>query len=178
MTELQNMRDDAPDQVIAIGISISQVEDQIADIQRQIDAVNDELCTAAENGLIDYLNNVKIPELKHLYMAINPILVTYGNFGTIGYGTGNISNWYIEDSTAGTIYEYHGINWDDDTSVTNFVTDYSFGNDYLTRPLTTGATYGLIPTRTNLQTALGILTNNRNKVENSIDVFERYIPGA
>lgn len=175
MNELQNMYADAPDQVQAIGNSISQVEDQIEDLQRQIDAVNDELCTVAENGLVDYLNNVKIPELQSLYMASTATLVTGPTFGTIGYGSGNITDWVISDATAGTIYSYLGVNWDDDTSVTQFIVDYAFGNDYLTRPLTSGATYGLIPSRNNLQIALNILENNQDKVEASIDVFERYI---
>lgn len=173
-SELRNMKDDAPDQVENIEVSIGQVEDQIVDIQRQIDAVNDELCTTAENDLIDYLNNVKIPELIDLYIIQDPTVVTGPTFGTIGYGTGNISDWTIVDSTAGVVYSYQGVNWDDDTSVSNYIIDYAFGNDYLTRPLTTGATYGLIPTRNNLEIALGILENNRDKVDDSIDVFERY----
>jgi hypothetical protein len=175
MSELQNMRDDAPDQVLAVESSIGQVEDQIVDLTRQIDAVREELCEADTTALLSYLVDVKYPELQLLYGGGPFTTITYGNFGTIGYGTGNISQWIIRDSTGDDVYAYNGINWDDDTSVTTFITDYAFGNDYLTRPLTTGATYGLIPSRANLYVALGILENNRDKLANSIDVFDRYI---
>ena len=67
MNELQNMYSDAPDQVQAIGNSISQVEDQIDNLQTQIDAVRDELCNVDATELVNYINNVKIPELKQLY---------------------------------------------------------------------------------------------------------------
>lgn len=175
MNELQNMRDDAPDQVLAIESSIGQVEDQIVDLTRQINAVRDELCNADSTAFIVYMNDVKIPELKQLYMAINATLILGPTYNSFGYGSGNITDWTVYDATAGVIYSYHGVNWDDDTSVTIFMTDYAFGNDYLTRPLTTGATYGLIPSRSNLYVALGILENNRDKVQDSIDVFDRYI---
>jgi len=175
MNEIQNMYSDAPDQVQAIGNSIGQVEDQIEDLQRQIDAVRDEVCNVDATALVNYINNVKIPELKQLYMANNATLILGPTFNSFGYGTGNISDWVVNDSTAGNIYRYQGVGWDDDTSVTTFITDYAFGNDYLYRPLTSGATYGLIPSRNNLQVALNILQNNQDKVEASIDVFERYI---
>jgi hypothetical protein len=175
MNELQNMLDDAPDQVLAIGNSIGQIEDQIEDLQRQIDAVTDELCNFDATALIVYMNDVKIPELKQLYAASTATLVLGPTYNSFGYGTGNITDWVVSDATAGTIYSYQGVNWDDDTSVTQFVVDYAFGNDYLTRPLTSGATYGLIPSRNNLTVALNILQNNQDKVEASIDVFERYV---
>jgi len=174
--ELQVMLDDAPDQVEALDISIDQVQDQIDDIQRQIDAITDELLAVAESEFIDYMNNVKIPELKALYAASTAVLQTFGNFGGIG-SSGNISQWRVYDSTAGTIYEYNGVNWDDDTSISNYVIDYAFGIDYLHRDVTSGATYGLYDARSNLTTARNILQNNRTKINNSIDIFERYVPG-
>jgi len=44
----------------------------------------------------------------------------------------------------------------------------------LTRPLTSGATYGLIPYKANLNSAISILTNNKNKLDNSVSYFEDY----
>ncbi len=65
-------------------------------------------------------------------------------------------------------YEYLGTHWDGDPVITNLITDYAFGNDYLTRPLVPiGATYGLIASRNNLTVAKGILTNNKNKIDQS-----------
>ena len=60
------------------------------------------------------------------------------------------------------------------------MSDYAFGNDYLTRPtynsgLANEASYGIYPTIANLNVGRGYQVQNQAKVEGSIDVFTRYI---
>jgi hypothetical protein len=170
MSVLGDMQQDAPDQIAAISSSIDQIQDQIDELNIEISGVTDELCAVAEQDLIDYLENVKLPSLYYLDASV----VSYGpEFGTINYDTGGITDWRILDTTGNIVYSLN-INWDSDATITKLIDDYEFGNDYLTRPATSGASYGLIPSRDNLLIAKGILTENRSKVSDSITVFEDY----
>jgi len=171
---LREMINKAPDQVSAIDNSIDQIDVQIADLDTQIDGVENGLCAVAESNLIAYLDGTKVPELEIIYGDIE--LKTGPTFGTIDYTTGNITDWQIIDSTTGAaVYEYLGVHWDGDLIVTELISNYAFGNDYLTRPLVpVGATYGLKPARANLVFAKGLLQTNANKIDASITVFEDY----
>jgi hypothetical protein len=165
-------------QVDNLDSSIGPVQEQIDALNVEIDGVQNGLCEAAASdstGLVAYLIDTKIPELEILYGGELPYSFDYGpTFGTINYTTGNITDWQILDSTGGVVYEYLGTNWDSDLYITQKISDYAFGNDYLTRPMTTGATYGLIPARDNLNTAKGILNSNKSKVEASETTFADY----
>jgi len=171
---LREMINVAPDQVTAIDNSIDQIDVQIDDLNTQIDGVQNGLCGVAESELLAYIDGTKIPELEIFYGDIE--LVTGPTFGVIDYTLGNISDWQIIDSTTGsTVYEYLGVHWDGDSTITGKITDYAFGNDYLTRPLIpVGATYGLIPAKANLIFAKGLLQTNANKIEASETTFEEY----
>jgi hypothetical protein len=173
MSVLQDMIDVAPDLEEGLDSSLGQIQEQIDELTIEINGIQNELCDVAETEILAYLNGTKIPELEIVYGDLE--LVTGPTFGTIGYDTGNISDWTVIDTTTGLdVYEYLGVNWDGDPIITKLITDYAFGNDYLTRPVTSGATYGLIPSRSNLYTAKSILTNNKNKIHNSITTFADY----
>lgn len=171
MSVLQDMINDAPDQIDAIDSSLSQIQDQIDELTTEIDGITNELCAVAENDLTGYLDSTKLIDLAYLDADV----VVYGaDYGTIDYTTGGITDWVILDTTANVIYQYNGINWDNDPIIQKLIDDYAFGNDYLTRPLTSGATYGLIPSRQARIDAKSILTENKTAVEDSVDVFEDY----
>ena len=136
-------------------------------IQSEIDAVTDGLCNNAKDQLIDYLENVKMAE-------VGGDTVTYGpSFGGIVFPSGNISDWSI-DATSVPIYEYLGVGWDGDAKITQLITDYAFGNDYITRPVTGGATYGLKPNWDLVDKGKSILEENKTKIDESISVLSRY----
>ena len=168
MSVLSDMVDVAPDQIEDIESSLGQIQDQIADLTVQANGIQAELLDIDTSSIIAYLTDVKMPE-------VGGASITYGpNFATISYTTGGITDWSI-DSTAGVpIYVYEGVGWDSDANITKFIDDYAFGNDYLTRPLTTGATYGIYPNITALNTAVSILTANKLLIEESITVFGDY----
>ncbi|MFW9871769.1 MAG: hypothetical protein ACFFG0_01620 [Candidatus Thorarchaeota archaeon] len=157
--------------------SITQVDEQIDDLTDQIDGVQNGMCAVAEFELTAYMDGTKVPALEILYggMFTIPFVFTPGaNYGTINYSTGGITDWTVKDDDGTTVYEYEGDNWDSDSIISTLISDYSFGNDYLTRPLTDGATYGLIPSKTNLETAKSILQENKDKIDASETAFEDY----
>jgi len=140
---------------------------EINELIKDRNAIQSGVCGNAEQQLRDYLENTKMAE-------VGGDTVVYGpNFGTINFTTGGITDWHI-DATSVNVYEYLGIGWDGDTTIIQLIEDYAFGNDYITRPLTSGATYGLNPTIAILTVARDILQENKDKVDESIIVFEDY----
>lgn len=169
---LQDMLNDSPDQIDAIDSNKDQIQDQIDELDEEITSVTDELCTVVANNLATYLDSTKVIELTY----IDATAVVYNSdYGDIEYELDSIEHWSIVDSTGNVVYQYEGINWDSDSIIQKYIDDFNFGNDYLTRPLTSGATYGLIPNKTALETAKSILTENKNKVSNSQEVFGDYV---
>jgi len=177
MSVLQDMIDDAPDQISALDVSIGQINDQITDLTTEINAVTNDLCGVAETDLTAYLDGTKLTEIEILYgdPTSIPFSVDYGgDYGKIDYVDGGITDFRIIDNSGNIEYEVGVTHWDNDPLIVKLTGDYAFGNDYLTRPLDSGATYGLIPTRTALNTAKGILNNNKSKIQSSILIFEDY----
>ena len=173
---LKEMMNNANDEIENIESALEQMDEQILILDEQIDAVENGMCVQAKNQLIDYLENVKL-----LLFPLGTL--TYGsNFGIIDYETGGITDFEITemDETAippesVVVYEYEGTGWDNDQTIIKLINDYNFGNDYLTRPLDSGATYGLKPNRNNLGQAKTLLQNNANKILNSKTAFDDYV---
>ena len=161
---LNAMVNEAPGQVATLDSNIGTINDQVDSLQEKADAIREGVMDIDTTSLTLYLLNVKLPTIPG------------GSTLDIGpdYDVINITDWRILDSTAVPIYEYLGVGWDGDTSITEWITDWAFAYDYLTRALTSGATYGLYPQIAVLNDALNILTNNRDKIDDSIDVLSRY----
>jgi len=182
--KLRSMINAAPEQVDNLNNSIAQIEDLMEEVTEEIDAIQDAIMDVAESDIVDYLENVKLPEVSADSTAEHR--VDYGGtFGTSTWGPpkGNISDWAIQTFILVPpeivpewvdIYVYLGVGWDGDTTITTLITDYSFGNDYLWRPLTDGASYGRNPYFDSLDLGKGYLEENRDKINNSINVFEDY----
>lgn len=170
---LREMINVGPQQVEDIQSSIGQIDSQIDDLNTQIDGVQNGMCVIAELALTDYLENTKIAELEPIYGG-GPYSVIYGpDYGTINYTTGGITDFVIVDVTSVPVYSLL-LNWDADATITKLIDDYEFGNDYLTRPITSGATYGLIPARDNMLAAKSLLQENSDQIESSITTLEDY----
>ncbi|MHA1814385.1 MAG: hypothetical protein ACTSX1_00115 [Candidatus Heimdallarchaeaceae archaeon] len=188
--KLRSMVNVAPEQVDNLNNSISQIEDLMEEVAEEISAIEDSLMGVSESDLITYLEDVKIPEISADSTALHRFQPgpTFGS-STWGPPKGNISDWAIQAlylipptpppilppvPTWVNVYVYLGVGWDGDTTVTTLITDYDFGNDYLWKPLTDGASYGRYPYYGSLNVGKGYLTNNRDKVNNSINVFQDY----
>ena len=192
LDKLGFMKDAVTEQVENLEGSVAQVEEQIVSFEDDIEGVEDALCAVAESDLADYLDTTKLAEIQALWPAVplvlGPVYIVYGGtYGTIDYTTGNITDWEFRQDNLVIIfpapapvppyyvrYQYLGIGWDGDTTITDFVNDFAFGNDYLTRPLDSGATYGLYANKDALSSAKGILETNTVKVDASEAIFVRY----
>ena len=180
---LRQMINDSDDQVANIEISIGQIDELILDTQTQIDGLEDGMCGVAETDMTVYLQGLKLAEIKVAFP--NAYLVFGGTYGSIAWSDpgpiGNITDWeYRVDLPIPppppalpytVVYSYTP---GDDTTIDDLVNDYAFANDYLTRPLTDGASYGLKPYKANLNTARSLLTQNKNKIAASKTALEDY----
>lgn len=75
-------------------------------------------------------------------------------------------------------YVYEGIGWDSDADIQSRINEFYFAYDYKTQPLGTGGSYGTADNISNMNTGKTIITNNRNKINNSITQLERYATPA
>jgi len=177
---LRKMINESEDQAADIQSSIDQVQAQIEELNEQIDALQNGMCldiSDSTGSLTLYLDSTKLEEIELLYgdPFNTPFELEYGpDYGKIDWVDGGVTDFKIVDSTGNTMYEHSGTNWDNDPHIQKFIDDFDFANDYLTRPLTTGATYGLIPSRDNLLGAKALLEQNRNKIVASEGALEDY----
>ena len=157
----------APDQVASIEGSIAQVEANVETYTKEKDAIQDGVCGTTKTDAIDIIENTILPDKGGDHVEYGP------TFGVIQWSPlGNLTDWEIRDATSVIpIYVYTPGDYPD---LDIWVDDYEFGNDYLTRPPTTGATYGIIPRITSLTNAADLLNENADKVGLSVDVFNRY----
>ena len=157
----------APDQVGQIEGSIAQVQSSIESLGKEVSAITDGVCASAETGARDIIDNTILPDKGGDHVLYGP------DFGIISWlPLGNLTDWEIRDATSSIpIYVYTPGDYPD---LDSFVEDYSFGNDYLTRPLDTGASYGLLPKISSLQNAANLLNENADKIGDSVAVFNKY----
>ncbi len=161
---LNAMLNAAPDQVSNLENNIQSIDAQIAELQLQADAIEDGILEVDATSLEIYLVTVKLPTFPP-----GSTVVIGSNYNVI-----NLTDWSI-DGTSGPIYEYLGTGWDSDATITQLITDWAFGYDYLTRTLISGATYGIYPQIAALGTAKSLLETNQAKIEASIDVLGRHV---
>ncbi len=181
--KIEQLIKEAPDKSAALSLNIDAVDDQIDELTEQATAWEDGVCGVAETDLTAYLTGPKLIEVQLTYPTA--YLAFGGTYGTIDYTTGNITDWvYNIDvitpnptpppptiTTTIPVYWYiPGL----DPIIDVFVADYAFGNDQLTRPLTSGATYGLFESIDVLGDGRSILTENKAKIDDSVDVLSRY----
>jgi len=161
---LNAMVNAAPGQVDTLDSNIATINDQADGLQEEATAIREGVMDVDSSSLIIYLVNVKIPtSFPGSTLVLGP-----------DYNVINITDWALVDSTALPVYEYLGVGWDGDASIIEWINDWAFGYDYLTRALTSGATYGLNPQIAVLNDASSILTNNRDKIDDVIHLFHVY----
>lgn len=179
-----------PDQSDAAAANIGQVEDVREELAEQATAIEDAVLAVAEADLTVYLDTIKLAEISALYPPVplvwGPVYIVYGgDYGTINYNNGNITDWeYLQDSLVVPIppapptppvvrYVYTP---GDDPQIDTWVNDYAYGNDYLTKPLSTSGTYGIYENINQLDTGLNVLNANKTALDGGEDVFSRYLP--
>lgn len=182
--KLNEMFRNIPDQAAALDDNISDLQDIKDELNEQISAVQDGICGVAETNARDLIDNTILP----IYQGIHGPLtyVSYGSeFGIIQFDpAGNLEDWTIYTPAPPVIppapplpdipvYSYTPGDYPD---LDVWVADYDYGNDYLTKELDETGTYGLIPQKDNIDTAISLLTTNKDKIEGGLDVFPDYLP--
>ena len=188
---LSEMINDAPVKVAAAEQQITQIEDTQADLEDESTAIEKDICEAISNDTTGtmsvYLDNTKIIEIQALWPevpgSLGPVYIVYGaTYGTINYTTGNVTDWEFRQDNLTLppppippYYVRYVYILGDDPTIDQLVDDYKFGNDYITRPLDSGAAYGLDPLIAAYESAKTIIQAGKNKVEASVDIFTRYL---
>jgi len=174
--KLTSMIKQAPGQVEGLLDNVNAVTDEIASLAEQKAAFQDGVCGGTKADTIDLLENTLLPFFHGDYVYYGP------TFGIISFGDptvpelpGNLIDWAIMKELPilpdVPLYVYHA---GDYPQLDIWVADYSFGNDYITKPLTDGATYGFNANIATLTEGKSILENNAAKVNASMDVMSRY----
>jgi hypothetical protein len=179
--KLGSMLKNAPDQSTAVQSSIDTVSNQITELGEQSTALQTSLTDVAETNAIDIIENTILPNYPGGYVIYGP------GFGTIAWSDpgpiGNISNWGIWRNIVPVpppilpavptlIYPYTPGDYPD---LDQLVADYVFGNSYITRPLTTGASYGLNPSIAALGIAKNLLEENKSILDQSVNILPNYV---
>jgi len=189
--DLRTIVDSIPQSIDNLENSLAQIDNTDQDVDTQIEAVT-YVCTSAATELQNYLTLEKLPYIQENVNATAYLLYD-ASFGTTGYGN-SLNGWHVRamveqaqppptvppDPPAvyvppvDTEIYSTTVNWDGDSYITTWMNDWASANDYLHRPLTSGATYGLVPYKQNLTTASNILNENKNKLETAQPVFAKY----
>jgi hypothetical protein len=167
--KLTSMIKQAPGQVEGLLDNVNALTDEIESITEQRNAFQNGVCGGTKASAIDLLENTILVDKGGDYVLYGP------TFGLIQFTPpGNLTDWAIIKMIGivpTPIYTYTS---GDYPELDQWVDDYAFGNDYITKPLTDGATYGFNANISTLSDGRSILQNNAAKVNASMDVMSRY----
>jgi len=187
---INSMIESAPEKTAAMEQQVTAIEEEQERLAEEAAAIEECVTDKAKDELRAYLEGPKLAELSLIYPPsglFGPLYIVFGpTFGVIDYDTGNITDWvYRQDIIPAPIpplptyvdqYSYvPNLNFDGDPTIIELAGDFDFGNDYITHPLGIGASYGLDPLYDAYQQGKNTILGNKQKIEDSIDVFRRYV---
>lgn len=79
-----------------------------------------------------------------------------------------------EPLTSISEYEYSYIPGDD-SEIDKHKNSWDFSHNYIVQPLGVSGTYGTLDNISQLNNAMNLLTQNKNKISSSISIFERFV---
>lgn len=162
------MYNDTESEIKELNHRITSLQQKLTAVDNQINAIKMCIINHCAAELQKYLIN-KISSLTK-----SPAKLKLGpNFNKIEFGNW-LDDWKIIDTQKNTIYQYKKVNWDNDPVIIELMETWECAVDYLTRPLNTGATYGLFEYRKNIQNGLNILNENKSKIVEMREIFKKY----
>jgi len=172
---LREMVDAVEGQVENLDDQIGQVNQRIEEIEGEISVIESTVMTKAANELVAYLDGTKCLELDQIHGA-GCSTVTGPHYNDIlNIDSANLTDWRIIDSTGNTVYQYLGVGWDSDSIVIGYISDWDFGEDYLTHPLNTfDGNYGLYANLAALAATLATLIATKSKIADSESILADY----
>lgn len=193
---LSEMVESVPGDAESVDKSVEQIEEQQAILEEKNQAIRECVTDKAKDDLKAHLEGPKLAALQILWpevpLVLGPLYLVFGaSYGTIGYGTGNITDWeYRQENLVPSppippevlpgppdppYYVRYVYTPGEDSLIDGWVSDYDFGNDYMTHPVGIGAAYGLEPLSDMYDQAKSTLLGNKSKIEASVNVLKKYI---
>ena len=159
--------------VDGIDVEVKVLDTNIELLQERID-IYDKMIEEITTNIINVIK-VKVKKMINEIMKekSGEYLIFVDSYGDINYEPpGNVSGWEIKSFKDGVVYSYTE---GDYPELDKLVYDYKCINDYLTRPLSSGCTYGIIPNRDALQYTIDILQKTKTNINQYISIFGDYI---
>lgn len=173
---LREMVDDVEGQVENLEDQIAQITQRMEEIEGEISVVETTIMTKAADELEVYLDSTKVLEIEQIHGGDCNVVIGphYNDIDNIT--SANLTDWQIVDSTtSATVYAYLGTGWDSDPIIIKYISDWDFGEDYLTHPLNTfDGDYGLYANLAALASAVATLTATKNKMADSESILADY----
>jgi len=170
--KLHTMIGEVNEQCQLVESKIKQIQEQIDEMTNQKDAIKTAILDIIALELGDYLENEKLPKFKK---DNSDVELQFGNDYNADHEHGKITSWRIVDKDGLILYEYKHTGWDNDKKIIEFISEWEFGHDYIYRPLTSGASYGIVAHLENLKKVRQMLVENADKVYSSETMFKRFL---
>lgn len=171
-----------PEDVIAeldntIDAEIQEIKNRIISLRQQITDLDNQINAFKVCILFPCstkLTNILIEKAKKL-QGVKLIKVNFGSaYNKIEFGAW-LDDWKIIDDEENILYQYNGPGWDKDPEIKKLMTRWEIANDYLTRPMSTGASYGLIPYKHTLEDSIHMLSENLDKLEEMKGLYKDFL---
>lgn len=183
-TKLQEMVDSYPDQIQQMEDSITELTAIAADLQEQREAIENVVLAQATTDSDAYL------EAKKIELGGDNIVKG------ASYGVSDIINWKIQKTTTTTIpnptpppafitvpttvtllqgSDLDGTGSQADQDQYERQNDFVEAYDHIWKAVDETGTYGIKGTRDNVNTGKGIVEINKAKIEDVLDVYQKYL---
>lgn len=179
--KLQEMVDEYPQRISDLEQSVTELQAIADDLQEQREAIENVVMTPATADSDAYIEAKKI--------EIGGDTIVKG--GT--YGVSDIVDWEIQQTTSipnpspppptipSTVTLLRGSDLDGtgsqaDQDQYQRQNDFAEAYDHIHKELDTSGTYGIKDTRSNVITGRDVQEANKNKIEDVLDVYQRYLP--
>jgi len=161
-----------------IDADIKEIKSRIAGLQQQITEINNQINAFKICFIEEYTNRLRkvlAKKLRNMQNNNDTLELVFGdNFGKVEFGAW-LDDWRIADSGGNVVYEHNGPGWDKNPRIKKIMTKWEVANDYLTRPLNTGASYGLMPYKHSLEDSIHILNENLEKMEEMKELYDDFM---
>lgn len=161
-----------------IDADIQEIKNRIAGLQQQITDMDNQINAFKICFIEEYANRLKkflTKKLRNMQNENESLTLVFGeNYNKIEFGAW-LDDWQIIDEDGNIVYAYNGPGWDKNPRIKKFMTKWEIANDYLTRPLNTGASYGLMPYKHSLEDSIHILNENLEKMEELKELYDDFM---
>ena len=178
MALLEELLETAPDSELSVDEQIANVQDQINDLNQTKEELQTRVIDPAK-AVVDAFTAAKMQELDDAELNAN---ILFRVFEGEDYGVSDLVDWEIQqvdsvlfpsptDDDWTGIYDWTNIQTDDETEVIEANDEFVYGYDYITQnPVDFDGTYGIDFRLSNLNNTLSMLTGDKTKLQDTLEV--------